>query len=745
MITKRIMIFLLASVLGTRAASLNEMEHGPFVSWTIRGEGGSVTYKGIAIKTSVGEPAAVCFDTDLLRFSAGWTGGFLRWYPERDGLERNPTIDGRIHFRNATGPGWTASESFADPRPQAYGPLPGTAGRYGGLFLSGSNVVLSYSVGECEILEMPGFVRLGSEAIFMRTLNVGKASTRLTARVLACEGREARLQSTKIGTLRLTSESANRALAFDGLPLGAEWRILEEHLCLTLPPSDEVQRLRILISEEPRTNLKELETRLYAYLAGLEPVPNLAQLCRGGPARWGAALKTKAIAGRDDGALAVDTLTVPKVNPWKSWLRFGGLDFLTADRALLGSVSGDVWLVSGLKSAVGELSWKRFATGLYQPLGLKVVKDQVYVLGRDQITRLRDLNGDDEADHYENFNNGVMVAENFHCFTLNLETDSRGNFYFAHGAPWPPDVKTPHQGILFQLSPDGRTLRSFADGLRGPNGMAIGPDDRIVFTDNEGHWLPTCSLQLVREGGFHGMLPTAHLRNERPTDFEKPICWIPHVVDNSPGSPVWIQSEGWGPLKGHMLLTSYGKANLSLVLTERVGGEMQGATIRLPMRFPSGLIRARLSPHDDHLYACGLSVWQTAGVEPGGFYRVRYTGQPLNLPVALHVRSNGVELTFSDPLDRKESADPQSYNIEQWNYRWIERYGSPTYSVQNPIAQGRDLVPVEAARLAKDGRTIFLQTPPLKPVMQMKVTWNIRAADGTPLRNELYQTINAVP
>src|SRR5688572_13118188 len=529
MITKRAMIFLLASVLGVSAASLNEMEHGPFVSWTIRGEGGSVTYKGIVIKTGAGEPTAVCFDTDLLRFSAGWTGGFLRWYPERDGLERNPTIDGRIHFRNAAGPGWTATDSFADPRAQAYGPLPVTVGRYGGLFLNGSNVVLSYSVGGCEILELPGFVRLGPEAVFTRTLNVGKASTRLTARVLACEGREPRLQTTKAGTLRLTSESANRALAFDGLPAGAEWRILEEHLCLTLPASDEVRRLRILISDEPRTIMKEMETRLHAYVSTLEPVPDLVQFCRGGPARWGDALKTKAIAGRADGALAVDTLTVPKVNSWRSWLRFGGLDFLSADRALLGSVSGDVWLVSGLQNATGELSWKRFATGLYQPLGVKVVKEQVYVLGRDQVTRLRDLNGDDEADHYENFNNGVMVAENFHSFTLNLETDSRGNFYFAHGAPWPPDVKTPHQGILFQLSPDGRTLRSFADGLRGPNGMAIAPDDRIVFTDNEGHWLPTCSLQLVREGGFHGMLPTAHLHKDQPTDFEKPVCWIPHL------------------------------------------------------------------------------------------------------------------------------------------------------------------------------------------------------------------------
>ena len=579
------------------AASMNDMDHGPFVSWTIRGESGSVTYKGIAIQTGQSEPAAICFDTDLLRFSAGWVGGFLRWYPERDGLERNPTIDGRIHFRNGAGPGWTTSDSFADPRSQPYGPLPETAGRYRGLFLHGTNVVLCYSIGDCEILEAPGFIRLGTEAIFTRTLNLSKTATRLTARVLECQGRDARLFGAKAGltrgTLRIVSESENRLLAFDGLPSEAEWRILEGHLCLRLPTLTDPRRLRIWIGAEPLANLAEMENRLRTHLSRLEPLPDLAPLCRGGPARWGDALKTKAVAGRDDGALAVDTLTVPKVNPWRSWLRFGGLDFLSADRALLGSVSGDVWLVSGLQNPGGELSWKRFATGLYQPLGLKVVNGQVYVLGRDQITRLRDLNGDDEADAYENFSNGVMVAENFHSFTLNLETDSRGNFYFAHGAPWPPEVRTPHQGILFQLSPDGRTLRPFADGLRGPNGMAIGPNDQIVYTDNEG--------------------------------------------------------------------------------------------------------------------------------------------------------SNGVEMTFSEPLAPEESSDPQNFSIEQWNYRWIERYGSPQYSAQNPEREGHDPVPVEAVRLSSDGQTIFLQTPPLKPVMQMKVAWNIRAADGTPVRNELYQTINAVP
>ena len=53
------------------------------------------------------------------------------------------------------------------------------------------------------------------------------------------------------------------------------------------------------------------------------------------------------------------------------------------------------------------------------------MNEQIYVLGRDQITRLHDLNGDGEADFYENFNNDCMVSEHFHEFALDLKTGPR--------------------------------------------------------------------------------------------------------------------------------------------------------------------------------------------------------------------------------------------------------------------------------------------------------------------------------
>src|SRR6185503_486401 len=157
----------------------------------------------------------------------------------------------------------------------------------------------------------------------------------------------------------------------------------------------------------------------------------LASLTQGGPARWEAPLTTSGVLGSNQGPYTVDTLTLPDQNPWKSWIRCSGFDFFKdATKGAICSVSGDVWLVEGIDDGLQELRWKRYATGLFQPLGLKIVDDKVYVLGRDQLTRLHDLNGDGEADFYENFNNDITITSHYHEFALNLETDSKGDFYF---------------------------------------------------------------------------------------------------------------------------------------------------------------------------------------------------------------------------------------------------------------------------------------------------------------------------
>ncbi|MBA3848294.1 MAG: hypothetical protein H0X45_16815, partial [Planctomycetes bacterium] len=129
------------------------MDYGPFVSASIDSAGAHrhVANKGIAIRLDHGDArAGVLFDTDLLQYSAGWTNGWLhyRGLIYGGGHEQNPQIAGDVAFSAPASPGWadprSAGGSFADPRPQPYGPLPRAWARWRGLHLDGQRVTLSY-------------------------------------------------------------------------------------------------------------------------------------------------------------------------------------------------------------------------------------------------------------------------------------------------------------------------------------------------------------------------------------------------------------------------------------------------------------------------------------------------------------------------------------------------------------------------------------------------------------------------
>ena len=54
------------------------------------------------------------------------------------------------------------------------------------------------------------------------------------------------------------------------------------------------------------------------------------------------------------------------------------------------------------------------------------------------------------------------------------------------------------------------------------------------------------------------------------------------------------------------------------------------------------------------------------------------------MPTDCKVISDGLELTFSQPLDPDTAEDVESYGVEQWTYRWSAAYGSKDYSVLDP-------------------------------------------------------------
>ena len=476
-----------------------------------------------------------------------------------------------------------------------------------------------------------------------------------------------------------------------------------------------------------------------------------------GPAqkRWGQPHVTSGVLGDDDGPFAVDTVTIPFENRYGSRMRTAAFDFFSDGRAAVSTWNGDVWLVSGIDEDLDKLAWRRFATGLFDPLGLRIVDDTVYVHGRDGITKLIDVNGDGEADCYENFNNQVYITPAFHEFAFDLQTDAEGNFYFSKGAPVNPGGRgfmkiVPHHGTILKVSKDGETIEAVATGMRAPNGIGVSPTGVLTSGDNEGTYMPRCRLNWIEEAGFYaGVKDTAH-RAPVPDQPDLPLCWMPMDVDNSSGGQVWVTSKAWKDLYGRLLHNSYGQCSTYLVLPERVDGRMQGGVVRLPVNYTSSAMRGRFSPIDGQLYTIGLKGWQTSAAREGGFHRVRRTNKPLDLPVALSTCDRGVYLTFSSPVDAELAADPESYSVEIWNYLYSQNYGSPELSVLEPERkrergkENRDPLTVKSAKLAEDRCTVFLEVEGMRPVHQMKITWDLDTEAGRPLRGELHNSIHAL-
>jgi hypothetical protein len=206
-----------------------------------------------------------------------------------------------------------------------------------------------------------------------------------------------------------------------------------------------------------------------------------------------------------------------------------------------------------------------------------------------------------------------------------------------------------------------------------------------------------------------------------------------------------VTSDKWGAAcKGQLLHTSYGTTSLFAVLREDVGGDVQGGVVRFPLKFDSGVARPRVNPKDGQLNVSGRKGWQSNAAKDACFHRVRYTGKPANMPCGMKTTDHGIEITFSDPLERLTASDTGSYGIEQWNYVWSGAYGSPDVSVLDPKQKKRDTLEVKSAKLSADGKTVTLDVPGLRPVMQMKIGINVDAADGKELKWELFNTINRV-
>jgi sugar phosphate isomerase/epimerase len=472
----------------------------------------------------------------------------------------------------------------------------------------------------------------------------------------------------------------------------------------------------------------------------VETPPDLNGLKTPGGRRWGEPLVTQGVlAAESEQPYVVDRIPPPRENPFGALFYIAGLDFFPNGDAAVCTVHGDVWVVRGLDAELKNVTWQRFATGLYQPLGLEVVDGNVIVLGRDQLARLHDENDDGEADFYESFNHDLIIHGLPHAYAMRLERTPDGSFVFLKSG------EGPHGSALLKLSADGETLEVLARGFRHPFGIGAGPNGEITAADNEGNWVPSSKIDLIAPGGFYGFLGGAAEQGDSPAPL-RPLCFIPKVADNSSGGQFWHTSEAWGPYhRGGMFHFSWGRCTLHAVLEQHAGDVHQAATVEVPgVLLEAGPGEAEFSPRDGQLYVVGLDGWQTAATVDGSLERIRYTGKTVLLPSSFAAYADGIEIGFDAPLDPASLQRTDAVRVEQWNYQWSSTYGSYHYSVKEPERVGHDVLAVEHATLSSDGKRLFLKIAGLRPVDQIQVSLDLTTAAGEPMKANVYGTINGL-
>ena len=196
------------------------------------------------------------------------------------------------------------------------------------------------------------------------------------------------------------------------------------------------------------------------------------------------------------------TLPVPETVPFE----VSGLERLPDGRIAAAIRRGEVWLVEGAyKDPPDGLRFRRIAQALHEPLGLIHHGDSLYLAQRSELTRLRDLDGDDVIDEYLTVTGDWGLTGHYHEYAYGPRVDGQGDFWITLNAAignLTADADA-WRGWAVKVTPQGR-LVPVATGLRSPCGIGMNAGGEVFTTDQQGGWVATGALHHVEEGDFYG-------------------------------------------------------------------------------------------------------------------------------------------------------------------------------------------------------------------------------------------------
>lgn len=459
-------------------------------------------------------------------------------------------------------------------------------------------------------------------------------------------------------------------------------------------------------------------------------------------------------------------------------LEISGMTLLDDRRLAVAIRKGEVWILEGIYDDTPEnVTYKRFASALHEPLGLLKLGDSLLTAQRSELTRMRDTNGDGVADEYLTVAKGWGVTGHYHEYAYGPKLDRDGNLWITlniglglKGAQLKRTIHEPTlnvrqgrwRGWGMKITPDGELIPVCA-GMRSPCGIGANAAGDMFYTDQQGNWVATNTLHHMREGAFFHHTEALASMNEpgspisgiksipaglpfpeavkKMPQLKPPAVWFPYKkVGQSTTDIMLDDSDGeFGPFAGQFFIGEFTQAAINRVFLEKVDGEYQGACFGFRSRLASAVLRMTQGVDGSMFVGLSNRGWSSLGTASYGLQRLVWTGKTPFEIQEMRARPEGFELVFTKPVDPKAAQDIQSYAMNSYTYLYHSTYGSDEI-------QRADLE-ILAATVSDDGLRVSLRIKGLRELFVHELlAAGIRSRDGEPLLHpHAYYTLNRIP
>ncbi len=443
-------------------------------------------------------------------------------------------------------------------------------------------------------------------------------------------------------------------------------------------------------------------------------------------------------------------------------LEVSGMAALPGDRMAIAIRKGEIWITE--KLSTGKPVYKKFASGLHEPLGLALHKGELYTVQRSELTRLRDTDGDGRADEYLTHAKGWGVTGNYHEYAYGPAVDKAGNLWVALNCSIGkgPNPNNRWRGWSLRVKPDG-SWSPMSGGFRSPSGIGANLAGDMFATDQQGNWFPTCPLIHVKRGAFHGhadalqftKLPGATFQVKQPLPknltvaeaarripaYQLPAVWFPYRKMGMSTTDILADSTRgkFGPFAGQLFCGEFTMSFVSRVFLEKVGGEYQGACFRFRDGLDCAALRLQWGADGSMYIGQSNRGWNSLGTKSYGLQRLQWTGKmPFEIKT-MSARADGFVLTFTKPVNRATALNPKSYTLTSYTYPYQSKYGGEPVDVKTHKIK---VTALDAASLS-----VHLNVEGLREGYVYELHANgLRDTKGKPLLHKaVYYTLNRIP